>query len=252
MTKAIVVDDEANLVDHLVRLLNQLWPKLDIVGTANSGEQALKLIKASTPDIVFIDIKMPGIDGLRVASQLQKSIQIVFITAFNRYAVDAFESAAVDYILKPVTTERLDKTIKRLRSMTSNSTSIVSQDLLTDLISNLSTEKSGSWLQWLRTGSDTKTQLVSVEEAIYFKSDNKYTTLFTKDREFLIRSSINSLSESLNPEQFWRIHRGIIIKVAEIQEANRDIRGRYNLTLKNRSERLRTSQSYGHLFKLAR
>lgn len=252
MTKAIVVDDEANLVDHLVRLLNRQWPTLTIVGTANSGEGALKLMETATPDVVFIDIEMPGINGLQVASQLQNSIQVVFVTAFNRYAVDAFESAAVDYILKPVTAERLQKTIKRLQSKTSNSTSVVSQDLLAELINNLSREKNVNWLQWLRTGSDTKTKLVSVDEAIYFRSDNKYTTLYTKDKEFLIRTSINSLSESLNPDQFWRIHRGIIVKVAEIQEANRDIRGRYSFTLKSRSEQLRTSQSYGHLFKLAR
>jgi len=252
MTKAIIIDDEANLVDHMVRLLNQEWPELSIVGTANSGKQALTLIERTSPDIVFTDIEMPDINGLQVASQLHNSIHIVFVTAFNRYAVEAFERSAVDYILKPVTAERLKKTINRLQSMMLSPTNVADQNLLTDLINNLSKEKSGNWLQWLRTGSDTKTELVSVEDAIYFKADNKYTTLYTKDKEFLIRCSINSLSESLNPEQFWRVHRGIVVKIAEIQEANRDIRGRYNLTLKNRAERLRTSQSYGHLFKLAR
>jgi len=252
MTTAIIVDDELNLVDHLVRLLKKLWPDLNIVGTANSGEQALSLVEELAPDIVFIDIKMPGIDGLQVASQLQNSVHIVFVSAHNRYAIEAFEKAAVDYILKPVTSERLQKTINRLQTMASNSNGNMNHEILASLINNFSNEKSASWLQWLRTGSDAQTQLISVEEAIYFKADNKYTTLCTRDKEFLIRSSINSLSESLNPDQFWRIHRGIIVRVAEIHEASRDIRGRYNLTLKSRSEHLRTSQSYGHLFKLSR
>jgi len=252
MTTAIVVDDEVNLLDHLVRMLNEAWPQLGIVGTATSGEKALQLINKFKPDIVFLDIQMPGLSGLEVAQRIQTETHIVFVTAYDEYAVSAFEHSAVDYVLKPVSVSRIEKTVERLRAQTSKNPNESIQAIVEELMLKLSTRDETSWLQWLRTGTDTKTELIAVSDVIYFEADNKYTTLFTKNDEHLVRSSISSLSETLDPDQFWRIHRSIIVNVSEIKQAERDIRGRYTLTLKSRDTQLRSSVRYGHLFKLSR
>jgi len=252
MTKAIVVDDEVNLIDHLVRTLDEAWPQLEIVGVASSGKEALALLDKHNADVVFLDIQMPGMSGLEVATRIPDTTQIVFVTAFNQYAIEAFENAALDYILKPVTVDRLTKTVKRIKSKQFKSNESFRPDVLNELMTKLSVQNSHPWLQWLRTGCDTKTELISVDEVVYFESSNKYTSVHTTHDEYLVRTSIDSLSKNLDPNQFWRIHRGIIVKVSEILEANRDIRGRYLLSLKGHSARLRSSQRYGHLFKLSR
>jgi len=252
MTKAIVVDDEVNLIDHFLRILDEIWPQLEIVGTASSGEEALALLDKHDADVIFLDIQMPGMSGLEVATRIPDTIQIIFVTAFNQYAIEAFENAAFDYILKPVTVERLTKTVKRIQSSQIRSDESLRTDVLNELITKLSGQNSPPWLQWLRTGSDTKTELISVNEVVYFESSNKYTSVHTSHSEYLVRTSIDTLSKNLDPNQFWRIHRGIIVKVSEIQEATRDIRGRYLLSLKGHPTRLRSSQRYGHLFKLSR
>jgi len=252
MTKAIVVDDEVILIDHLLRILDETWPQLEVVGKASSGEEALVLFDKHDADLLFLDIQMPGMSGLEVAKRVADTAQVIFVTAFNQYAIEAFESAAFDYILKPATVDRVAKSVERIKSKHFKSEASLRSDELKELMEKLSVQKPEPWLQWLRTGCDTKTEMISVDEVIYFESNNKYTSVYTTHNEYLVRTSIDSLSKSLNPNQFWRIHRGIIVKVSEIREAHRDIRGRYLLSLKNCSTRLRSSQRYGHLFKLSR
>lgn len=242
-TTAIIVDDEPHLVDYLTTKLSELWPDLEIVGTALNGRQAVSLAEETNPDIAFLDIHMPGLSGLQVAQALSADIKIVFVTAFDEYAVDAFQRAAIDYLLKPVSDTRLMQTIERLRASASSDRN----DLL-HLIRDISQEQN-NYLQWIRAGLDDTTQLVPVSDVIYFKADLKYTEIFTRDGEYIVRRSIKELESQLDPNQFWRIHRGVIVRVEQIATAKRDFRGRYTIALHDHADVLRTSQSYGHLFK---
>jgi DNA-binding LytR/AlgR family response regulator len=242
-TTAIIVDDEPHLVDYLATRLKALWPELEIVGTALNGRNAVSLAEDTKPDIAFLDIHMPVLSGLQVAQALSPGIKIVFVTAFDEYAVEAFQRAAIDYLLKPVSDARLLQTIERLRTSGGND----HKELL-NLIKDISQERK-SVLQWIRTGLDDTTQLVPVAGVIYFKADLKYTEIFTRDGTYIVRRSIKELESQLDPNEFWRIHRGVIVRVEQITMAKRDFRGRYTITLRDHPDVLRTSQSYGHLFK---
>ena len=242
-TTAIIVDDESTLIEHLTRKLNNLWPELEIAGSALNGRQAIALASDTQPDIAFLDIHMPGLSGLQVAQALPEHTKIVFITAFDHFAVEAFERAAVDYLLKPVSDARLQQTIERLKQSSAST-----HDDLISLLKEISPAQK-DYLQWLRTGLDDTTQLISAEDVVFLQADQKYTTVVTADKEHLIRRSIKDLEQQLDPAKFWRIHRGAIVRVDQIVSAKRDLRGRYSLTLRDRSEVLRSSQSYGHLFR---
>ena len=240
---AILVDDEENLLTSLGDKLKSLWPELEIVGTAQNGRQAIALARETQPDIAFLDIHMPGLSGLEVAEALPVATRIVFVTAYDQFAVDAFERAAVDYVLKPISDARLQQTIARLKRLEDTD-----RDKLLSLLDHLKPQAAGH-LSWIRAGLDDTTTLIPVDDVVYFQADQKYTSVMTAEAEHLVRRSIKELETQLDPQQFWRIHRGIIVRVDQIVNARRDLRGRYTLTLKDRSERLRSSQSYGHLFK---
>lgn len=240
---AIIVDDEETLINYLADKLKRLWPELEIAGHAVNGRQAIALASETQPDIAFLDIHMPGLSGLQVAEALPKETKIVFVTAFDQFAVEAFERAAVDYLLKPVSDARLQQTIQRLQEPGGQA-----RDELMSLLREIS-PTSGDYLQWIRAGLDDTTQLVSVDEVIFLQADQKYTAVVTADREHIVRRSIKELEQQLDPAKFWRIHRGTIVRVDQIASAKRDLRGRYTITLRDRPETLRSSSSYGHLFK---
>lgn len=240
---AVLIDDEPLVLDHLLAKLKKLWPELRILGTAANGRQGLALVAETQPDIVFLDIHMPGLSGLAVAEALPDSCKVVFVTAYDQYAVDAFDRAAADYILKPVADSRLLKTIDKLKAEPQGSMADIRALL------NQIKEKNPDELVWLRTGLGEVTELVSVDEVVFFKAEQKYTSVFTAEGERLIRTTIKELESSLDPDAFWRIHRGVIVRVDQIASARRDLRGRYTLTLRDRPEHLRSSQAYGHLFK---
>jgi DNA-binding LytR/AlgR family response regulator len=200
------------------------------------------------PDVVFLDIQMPGLSGLQVAEALDPETRVVFVTAFDEYAVQAFETAAVDYLLKPVDDARLAVTIDRLKFTASDDEKAALSSAISQVLGQLSRGES-DYLQWLKAQQGGTTQLVPVDSVIYFQADGKYTTVVTTGGEHLIRTSIRELEEALDPKLFWRIHRGTIVRVDEIAEARRDLRGRYALTLRSSPQQLRTSQKYGHLFK---
>ncbi|MEH6558138.1 MAG: LytTR family DNA-binding domain-containing protein [Oceanicoccus sp.] len=241
---AIVVDDESTLVDYLVNKLGELWPELVIVGTANNGRNAIALAEEFDPDIAFLDIHMPGLSGLQVAEALPENTRVVFVTAFDDFAVEAFQRAAVDYLLKPVTNSRLGLTIERLKDSSGNQDRSVLMRFLEE-----ATTGQKNYLQWIRAGYDDTTQLIAAEDVIYFKADQKYTEVITKDNVYVVRRSIKELGEELDPAQFWQIHRGIIVRVDQVASAKRDLRGRYTISLRDHPHKLRTSQSYGHLFR---
>ena len=243
MTTALIVDDEPKLVNYLVVKLAKLWPELDVVGTAENGLEAVTLAQKLKPDIVFLDIKMPGLNGLAVAEMLPKHSKIVFVTAFDQYAADAFEQSAVDYLLKPVGEERLTKTIQRLKQKEP----VAKADLVA-LVKTLTSPKV-SFLKWLRVGLDDITELVPIQDVVYFKVDLKYIDVVTQNKTYLLRQSLSDLESQLDPDVFWRINRGCIVRVDQIAKAKRDFRGRYDITLHDQDQTLRASQPFGYLFK---
>jgi len=240
---ALIVDDEPKLINYLVVKLAKLWPELDVVGTAENGLEAVTLAQKLKPDIVFLDIKMPGLNGLAVAEMLPKHSKIVFVTAFDQYAADAFEQSAVDYLLKPVGEERLTKTIQRLKQKEP----VAKADLVA-LVKTLTSPRV-SFLQWLRVGLGDITELVPIQDVVYFKADLKYIDVVTQNKTYLLRQSLSDLESQLDPDVFWRINRGCIVRVDQIAKAKRDFRGRYDITLHDQDQTLRASQPFGYLFK---
>ncbi len=244
--KAIIADDEPTLRRHLRERLQALWPELEICAEAANGEEALAHIRAHHPDVVFLDIRMPGTDGMEVARQAG-ACRVVFVTAYDQYAVEAFERHAVDYLLKPVSDQRLRETIHRLRDGQRSLEHTALQQALAGIADAMASQPQRS--QWIRALQGESIALVHVDDVAYFQSGDKYTTVRTAEREYLIRTPLKDLDAVLDPERFWRIHRSVIVNVAFIAGARRTLDGRYDLTLKSVSERLTTSRAYAHRFK---
>ena len=248
---AIIADDEEQLRVHLRSKLADLWPELIISGEANNGLEALDLIKSHRPAIVFLDIKMPGLTGIEVAQKISADCRVVFITAYDQYAIEAFENEAIDYILKPVTEKRLQKTVQRLKKqiVTTPEPSPKFADTMERLIAALNHKEASGYLKWLRVRHGDEVRLIAVDDVCYFKAEDKYTIVKTQQGESLIRKSIRQLTEELDPDQFWRIHRGTIISIHQIAKVSRSFAGRYIIKLKDLPETLTVSRSYAHLFK---
>lgn len=244
MTTAVLVDDEPTLLSYLQTLLATAWPGLELLGTAANGSQAVALCRDARPDVVFLDIHMPGMNGLEVARNLPTDVHVVFVTAHDHYAVEAFESAAVDYLLKPVTAQRLAQTVARLKAREQQD-----RRALVSLLDQLTEATPVSYLRWLRAGLAESTELISVDDVVYFNSDHKYTRVVCATREHIVRTPIKTLAAELDPDTFWQISRSLIVRVDQVAIAERDMRGRYLLTLKDRPEKLRTSPAHAHLFK---
>ena len=249
--RAIIADDEPNLIQYLRDMLARLWPELEVIATAGNGMEALGLIRDEEPDIAFLDIRMPLLDGIQVARRVQGECQIVFITAYDEYAVDAFDSAAIDYLLKPVEEQRLSATIERLKNYSTNQAANNDEWLhsIERLGKQLGQSRAGNYLSWIRAGEGDDTRMIPVDEVIYFKADDKYTTVATREKEFLIRKAIKELTGELDPDQFWQVHRGVIVQVALISHVKKAMNGGYKLHLKNSHETLTVSRRYAHLFK---
>ena len=249
--EAIIADDEEQLRIYLKSKLLELWPELRICGEAENGIEALDLIKSLRPAIAFLDIRMPGLSGLEVAQKVGADCRVVFITAFDQYAIEAFENEAVDYLLKPVTAKRLAKTIKRLKKQISaiSSPPIDFSGTMDRLLAALKDKQPSRYLKWIKVRHGEEIRLISIDEVCYFKAEDKYTLVRTLENESLIKKSIRQLAEELDPEQFWRIHRGSIINANRIAGIHRSFAGRCIVKLKELSETLTVSRSYAHLFK---
>jgi len=249
--EAIIADDEAQLRIHLKSKLADLWPELAICGEAQNGLEALKLIESFRPAIAFLDIKMPGLSGIEVAQKISPDCRVVFITAFDQYAIAAFENEAVDYILKPVTAKRLAKTINRLKKQISHAANPPPDFFRTmdRLLAALNEKPSPAYLKWIKVRQGEVVRLIAVDDVSYFKAEDKYTVVKTLDGESLIKKSIRQLTEELDPEQFWRIHRATIINISRIASVSRSFAGRLIVSLKDLPETLTVSRSYAHLFR---
>ncbi len=249
--KAIIADDEDQLRRYLRSQLSEVWLDLIICGEARNGQEALELIEKHHPDIAFLDIRMPGLSGIEVAKKIAGSCWVVFVTAYDQYAVEAFEHEALDYLLKPVTNERLERTVKRLREQIASSPKPPMEltEVVERLMANLSRGQAPQYLKFVRVQHGDGIRLIPVEEVYYFKASDKYTIVMTKEGESLIRKPIKELADELDPQKFWRVHRGTIVNVSCIDKVSRSLTGRGVVRLKDRPENLTISRQYIHLFK---
>ena len=246
---AIIADDEENLANYLRDRLCALWPELSIVGMAKNGAEAARLIEQNKPTIAFLDIRMPGVSGLEVAAQQNKNTHVVFVTAYDQYAVDAFDQQAVDYLLKPVSDERLARAILRLKDKlrTHQSPGDIAE-LLQKLTATLPKPPSAH-LRWIRASVGEITKQIPVDEVIYFQALDKYVSVHTVAGEALIRTPLAELIDQLDPNEFWQIHRATLVNVSRIVATHRDVMGKCFVKLRDTKTELLVSRAYVHLFK---
>ena len=243
---AVIAEDEEVLRGELRARLGELWPELIIVAEAADGLEASRAFDAHTPDILFLDIQMPGMTGLEVARLASSKCHVVFVTAFDRYAVDAFDRGAVDYVMKPFSTVRLAETVGRLKDrMRQRPASL--EGILNLLGAKARDGK--EHLRWVTASQGNTTSIITVDQICYFRADNKYTMVITADKEALIRRPIKELAEAVDPDVFWQIHRSTLVNISAIAGVTRDFRGHLSVKLKQRNETLQVSETYTHLFR---
>lgn len=246
---AIIADDEPHLANYLHDRLNALWPELTIVGIARNGLEAMRLVDDESPAIAFLDIRMPGLTGLEVASRLDAKTHVVFVTAFDQYAVEAFDRQAADYLLKPVTDERLMRTIARLKEKIAKAETPGDVAGILKALSGVLPASKNAYLRWIRASVGEVIRQIAVEDVLYLQAQDKYVSVYTKDGESLIRTPLSELSSQLDPNEFWQIHRSTIINVSRVASTQRDVMGRTHVKLKDVKAELPVSRAYSHLFK---
>ncbi len=241
---ALLVDDEPELVAYLRGGLARLWPELQVLEAA-SGSAALELFETHHPDVAFLDVQMPGMTGLEVARRLGGRCHVVFVTAFEQYAVQAFEQAAVDYVLKPVEDERLAETVERLRTRL-----LAPPADLTALLSALARGRPArEFLEWLQVQDRKDLLLLAVDEVDVFQSSEKYTVVLSGEREWIIRTPLQELEEQLDPARFWRIHRNAIVRVGAVARVSRNPSGQLVVHLRRGDRAIPVSRAYARRFK---
>ena len=254
MTTAVIAEDEALLRAALLEQLRDTWPQLQIVAQCEDGASALEAIDEHQPDIAFLDIRMPGLTGLEVAAgatDASPNTQIVFVTAYDQYAIDAFERGAIDYLLKPIAPERLAATVQRLKTRIAagHSDTAALSEVLARLGAALPKSETPPPLTWLTASAGRETRLILVDDVAYFRADNKYTTVMTAEGEALLRTPIRELLAVLDPTTFKQIHRSTIVNLKAIASIVRDDTGKGTVRLKNRPETLTVSQPFMTLFR---
>jgi DNA-binding LytR/AlgR family response regulator len=268
---AVLADDERLMREQLRARLAEVWPELNIVAEARNGLEAVQMVEQHRPDVVLLDIRMPGLTGVEAARQIAQLAppegqddadvpEIVFITAYDQYAVEAFEQGVADYVLKPAERERLAVTVGRIKKRLAaranpeaNPEEAQHQGNLQQLLHSLSAQinpgGATQYLRWIQASVGTSIQMIAVEEVLFFISDEKYTRVQTKTIEALIRKPIKELVDEIDPKLFWQIHRSTLVNVNAISGVLRDFRGRQIVTLKDHPEKLEVSRSYLGLFK---
>lgn len=267
---AVIADDERLMREQLRARLSEVWPELEIVAEAKNGAEAVDLVKSQRPDLVFLDIRMPGMTGVEAAREIVQlggddddwsGCEIVFITAYDEYAVEAFEQGAADYVLKPAERERLQVTVGRLKKRLArrrddapaNGASEVPAVPIEQLLKRLATQMNPAAakpaLRWIQATVGTSIQMIPVEDVLFFISDEKYTRVQTAQFEALIRKPIKELLDELDLDLFWQIHRSTLVNTKAIAGVSRDFRGRQLVSIKGLNEKLEVSRSYTHLFK---
>jgi len=264
--RAVIADDERLMREQLRARLTEVWPALEIVGEARNGTEAVSCVEAWRPDVIFLDIRMPGLTGVEAARQIaQLDVgddaylpEMVFVTAYDQYAIDAFEQGVVDYLLKPVQADRLQLTVRRLeerlrqREPTHAEQPTQPAVPVQQWLHALSARLSGQtfpYLKWLQASVGHTVHMVDVKDVLFCISDDKYTRVQTTDQEFLIRKPIKELVDQLDPQLFWQIHRSTLVNVNAIAGIQRDERGRQQVLIKSRPDKLAVSRSASQLFK---
>jgi len=242
MTSALIVEDEPLLRAELADRLAMLWPDLEIAGQAENGVEAVAMLEALRPDIVFLDIQIPGLNGLEVARHVPESTQIVFVTAYAEHALNAFDAGAADYLVKPLSAARLLQTVKRLKSREGR---VVAPEVWERLFGKAAAPV---YLKWIKASTGSSVRLVMVKDVQFFTSDGKYTRVVTAAGDALIRVPLKSLIEQLDPGQFAQVHRGAIVNLEAIERIDRD-GAAMEIHLKGRSEKLAVSEAFARQFR---
>ena len=253
MTTALIADDEPHLATYLRDQLLRLWPELEIVAIARNGLEAAERIAALQPDIAFLDIQMPGLTGLDVAAGIEGLTRVVFVTAYDEYALTAFDAEAIDYVLKPVTAERLARTVERARralAQREDATTEPTDDArLARVLRRLQAPAApAAPLRWIRASHGELMHQVAVADVMFFHADDKYTCVRTAQAEYLIRTPIAELAAQLDGQQFWQIHRSTIVNLAHLAGTRRDDASRLFVRIAGWKDELPVSRAYAHLF----
>ncbi|MYN38921.1 response regulator [Duganella sp. FT109W] len=248
VTTAMIVDDEPLLRERLRSHLAHIWPELQLISDARNGLEALELFAQHSPDIVFLDIHMPGLNGIETARAMGRRAHVVFVTAYEQYAVQAFEQGALDYLVKPVDSARLADTVERLR------TRKTAADALDTVLDQLAarfaqTTQPRPWMQWIKASVGTSVRLISVEQVHFLRAEEKYTLVVWEEGEALIRKSIRELSSELDPAWFVQIHRSVIVNLRSVREVVRGVNETAELHLRGHAEVLPVSRNYLHHFR---
>jgi DNA-binding LytR/AlgR family response regulator len=246
---ALIADDEPLMLGRARKFIEEAWPALDIVAECDNGLTAIERFEALRPQLAFLDIRMPGASGLEVAARIGGRAHVVFVTAYDEYAIEAFRAGAADYLLKPIERERLADTVSRLRARLDVQPAVTPPDLSRLLERLLARETPRHRLTWLRAQSGNTTRLVHIDDVLFFQSDTKYTRIVTRGGEWHIRTPLKDLEAELDPEQFWRIHRGTLVRVHAIERAVREDAERLIVHLRDHDARLVVSRQYYGLFK---
>jgi DNA-binding LytR/AlgR family response regulator len=266
MTRALIAEDEPLLAQELAEELARVWPELELAATVHDGHAALQAFETLRPELLFLDVKMPGLDGLEVARLVAGRAHVVFITAFDEFAVQAFDEGAVDYLLKPLDALRLVRAVQRVKDRL-RAQAAVREPLgaaaaptldLAAVIAQVQRQQAeraaaagaAGPLRWISVQQGRELRLITVEDICYFRADNKYVSVVTADSESLISTPLKDLLPRLDPERFWQVHRGTVVNLAAIKSVSRSpMGGNLVLNLKARPEKLQVSASYAHLFK---
>jgi len=244
--RAVIADDEPLLRAGLRAALAEAWPALEVAAEAANGVEAVNAVHELRPQLVFLDIEMPMMNGLEAARAIGELAHVVFVTAYDRYAVQAFERGAVDYVLKPVAAERIAQTVARLKARVASPPARM--DTLVDELARR-IAPAAQTLQWLQASVGNTLKLIHVDDVLYFRSDTKYTRVVTRDSEALVKKPLRELADELDARHFWQVHRNTIVNVRAVASVVSDDTGRKEIALKGRPEKLEVSRGYAHLFK---
>lgn len=244
--RAIVVEDETTLRKQLEELLARVWPELEIVASVGDGLQAVAALHKHRPDVMFLDVEMPEMSGIEVARQASGQCHVAFVTAYSSYATQAFDTGAVDYVLKPISEERLAIACQRLQERLASAPADLDQ-LLAQLAARVA--KAKPYLRWITAARGANVRMITIEQVCYFQADARYTLVALRDGDALIHIAIRDLLEQLDPQMFWQIHRSTIVNVQEIDSIGRDATDHVVVRLKKRNETLRVSQPFAYRFR---